>query len=100
MTYVIRGTHRAYMDSDSPQTAWVRDEAGKLDMSEVEALTVEIKSEGRELPRLTLDATSPEAGQLSFTVPANSPRLWPGTFSLFAKADGEVVYTGLLEVLA
>jgi len=99
---IIRGTHRAYMDADTAQSAWLRDDAGPLDLSEYETLTVEVKASGRGKPRLTLEAQGTEGGELTFTVTANGARtrLWPGTFELFAKGDGTVIYTGLLEVLA
>ena len=100
--YVIRGTHRAYMGVDSPQTAWIRDEAGAHDLTAYDAITVEIKGPSRDRPNLTVDATGTAGGKLQFTIPADGARkrLYPGTFNLFAKADGLVIYTGLLEVLA
>lgn len=100
--YIIRGTHRAYMGVDSPQTAWIRDEAGAHDLTAYDAITVDIKGPSRDRPSLTVDATGTAGGKLQFTVPADGARkrLYPGTFNLFAKADGLVIYTGLLEVLA
>lgn len=100
--YIIRGTHRGYMGSDSNQVAWVRDEAGKHDLSVYEALTVEIKRQGRDRPELTLDAEGSADGKLTFTITANGARtrLRPGLFYLFAKGDGKIIYTGLLEMLA
>lgn len=99
--YIIRGTHRAFSGSDSLQRAWIRDEAGKHDLTAYEALTVEVKQGGRANPLLTLEAQGTDEGELTFTVTANGARtrLWPGTFELFAKGDGTVIYTGLLEVL-
>lgn len=100
--YVVRGTHRAYMGTDSPQTAWIRDEGGRHDLTQYEEIVVEVKSMGRDRPNLTLTATGSAEGELEFTVTADGARkrLWPGVFNLFAKADGKVIYTGLLELLA
>lgn len=99
--YLIRGTHRTYMSADTDMTAWVRTEVGKLDLTAYETLEVEVMTYGRPKPRTTLTATGTADGLLSFTVTAEGARkrLWPGTFNLFAKGDGQVIYTGLLEVL-
>lgn len=100
--YIIRGTHRAYMGVDTPQQAWIRDEAGQHDLAAYEALSVQVKDGNRECARLTLDATGDATGKLQFTITADGARtrLGPGTYNLFAYGDGQVIYTGLLEVLA
>jgi len=108
--YIIRGTHRAYRGSDSKQTAWVRTESGKLDMTDL-ALTVEISPYSRGggsgydygigsvYRPWVLDAVSPEIGKVEFTAPAAGVVRDCNTslFKFFVKADGRVVYTGLLE---
>lgn len=99
-TFVIRGTHRAIEGGDNPQTAWVRTEAGKLDLTGVESLTVDIQRGGHKL--LTIPATGDAGGRVDFTVTsANIKQKLSllGLFRLYVRADGQVIYTGLLEVL-
>lgn len=97
--YVIRGSHRIFQCADTPVTAWVRTETGKLDLTGQE-LSVVIESGNREL--VTLPATSSEIGKLEFTVPAETikhsfPRLGPYVIKAFA--GSRVIYTALLEVV-
>jgi hypothetical protein len=98
--YVIRNTLRAYQGGDNPQEVWVRTEAGKLDMSNVDSLTVDILRGTLKL--LTLNATSPEVGKVEFTIAEDNihSRLsLGGLFRVLVRADGRVIATGLLEVL-
>lgn len=98
--YVIVGMHRAYRDTDTPITAWVRTEAGRMDLSGAEAIEVAIERRGHEL--LRVDATGSELGRLDFTIPAPIPQRHvpgEGVFVLKAYADGRLVYTAHLEVV-
>lgn len=98
--YVIKGTHRAYVGVDSPQAAWVRTESGKLDLSGVTALQAVIKRGASDV--LSVDATSPEAGKVSFTITGEQSRhslSWSNSYTLHVIADGRVIYTGILEVI-
>jgi hypothetical protein len=91
---------RAYAGADTPLTAWVRDEAGKQDLSAVESLTVEISRKG--CPLLTLEADSPEAGRVDFTLTAENVQQQLnllGVFRLRIIADNRVIQSGLLTVL-
>lgn len=99
-SFVIRGTHRAVRGGDSPQTAWVRDEDGRMNLAEVEELTVDIQRDNHKI--LTIPATGDAEGRVDFTVTsANIKQKLSllGLFRLYVRADGQVIYTGLLEVL-
>ena len=99
-SFVIRGTHRAVHGGDNPQVTWVRDEDGKLDLSEVEELTVDIQRGNHKI--LTIPATGDAEGRVDFNVTsANIKQKLSllGLFRLYVRADGQVIYTGLLEVL-
>lgn len=101
--YVIQNTFRAYRNATNNLSCWVRTETGKLDMSNVETLQVRIKRGNAHFTAgLTVDATSPEAGKVEFTItPANiRARLdMLGLFRVYVLADDVVIATGLLEVL-
>ena len=96
---IIQGTHRAYMGSDSPQAAWIRDEAGPVDLSGLD-VTVEVRRGAKR--RMTVPGSGDDAGRLEFTITAESAkrRLRPGPYTLQAIADGRVIYTGVLEVVS
>lgn len=97
-------THRAYLGADTAITAWVRDDAGKRDMTG-ETLTVHLYPYGRstELSEgAAIAATSAEDGKITFTVTeayADS-YLRTGAYRMQVKAGGTaVVYDALLEVV-
>lgn len=97
---IIQGTHRAYSGSDTPQAAWVRDDAGRADLSGAESITVDILRGDNTL--LTIPATGDEDGRVDFTITAENIRQrlsLLGGFRLYVRADGRVIYTGLLDVL-
>lgn len=108
--YPVRGIYRAYRNTDTPLTAWVRDEAGKLDMT---GQTVEVAIPypcpgwgydyqiGTHGPELIIPATSPEAGKVEFTITAGNinQKLQGPAQVLFIRADGVTVGTGLLEIV-
>ena len=95
-----RGFYRARAGVDTALIAWVRDDAGKLDLSEAEAITVEIRKDGCTV--LTLDAASPVAGKVTFTVSAANVRQrlsLLGVYQLVILADEAEIHAGLLTVL-
>lgn len=108
--YVVRGNYRAYRNTDTPLVAWVRDEAGKLDM---DGMTIEVAipypcprwgydyQVGSMGPELIIPATSPEAGKVEFTITAGNinQKLFSPAKLLFIRADGVTVGTGLLEIV-
>ena len=100
--YIIQGTHRAYMGADSPQVAWIRDESGRHDLTQYDDIHVEIKRDTRDRPELAVPATGTAEGKLEFTITAEGAkrRLRAGPYTLFAISDGQVIYTGLLEVVS
>lgn len=93
-------THRANIDADTDVTCWVRNRTGRVDLS-AEALTVPVYAYGHECELMTLDATGTTEGQATFTVTADQThRYFPaGLYRFAVKADGSVVYAGLLEVV-
>ena len=98
--YVIRGTHRAYSGGDTPQVAWIRTETGRMDLSGAESVTVDILRGDNKL--LTIPATGDEDGRVDFTITAENIRQklsLLGGFRLYVRADGRVIYAGLLDVL-
>jgi hypothetical protein len=97
-------THRANLSADTVITCWVRDESGKRDLS-AKTLTVTIGPYGFPCVLLTLDATSPATGKVTFTVTqaAADAYFCPGVyrFSVIGTQSSvdENVYSGLLEVV-
>lgn len=93
-------THRAHMGSTTTLTCWVRDEAGKRDLAG-KALTVPVYAYGMGVPLLTLDATQVATGQVAFdiTQPATERYFERGLYRFTVKADDEVAYSGLLELV-
>lgn len=89
---------RAFVAGDTPLTAWARDAEGRRDMTG-ETVAVGVYSDGCLLK--TLDATSPQAGQIDFTVAATDAQQWAGCgpLALMMLADGEVARIGLLEIV-
>ncbi|TWI04811.1 hypothetical protein IP90_00949 [Luteimonas cucumeris] len=97
-------THRAYMGADNTVTCWVRDEEGKRDLSATD-LTVVLGTYPATAAVTTLEAAQvvdgSDIGPVTFDVEqAMSDRyLSPGLFQFQVKADNEVVYSGLLEMV-
>lgn len=99
--YIIRKTHRAYMGANTHLSAWVRDEAGRHDLTQYGSISVEIKRDTRDKPELTVPATGTAEGRLEFTITADGARkrLRPGIFNLQVVADGSVIQLGHLEII-
>ena len=97
--FVIRGTHRAYMGADTVIAVFVRDDAGRKDLSEAE-ITARIQA-GRGRNLVTLPVTGDSEGKISFTLDAGTTnqRLVPGSYDLRVEAGGQVIYTGTLELV-
>ena len=110
--YVIRGTVRVFRQTTNPVTVYVRSEEGPLDLSQVTTLEVAIPWAQSFTPWwdygtatqglfLTLTAYSPEPGRVMFTLPSETlARLYGSSNVLYVRADGRVVYTALLEIIA
>lgn len=98
---IVRTTHRAYMGADTELSAWIRDEEGRVDLTQLGDIRVEVKRDTRDKPELTVPATGTEQGRLDFTITAAGARkrLRPGIFNLQVVADGEVIHIGYLEVV-
>lgn len=98
---IVRTTHRAYMGADTELSAWIRDEEGRVDLTQYDEIQVEVKRDTRDRTELTIPATGTEDGRLDFTVTAEGARkrLRPGIFNLQVVADGEVIHIGYLEVV-
>jgi hypothetical protein len=97
-------THRAYQGADTAITAWVRDDAGKRDMTG-ETLTVHLFPYGSstELSESApIAAASSAEGRVTFTVSEayTDSYTTPGPYRMQIKADGStVLYDALLEVV-
>lgn len=88
-------TKRAYSDTDTALTVWLRDDAGKIDFT-AQALSVALYAYGVPMAYDTLVATSAAAGKVNWTVPADTV---PGLYRYAVLADGENVGGGILEVI-
>jgi hypothetical protein len=93
-------THRAYAGSDNTITCWVRDEAGKRDLS-AETLTAAVYAYGLPCVLLTLDASQAEVGKVEFAVTQAAIERYfsPGPYRFAVMAGEEQVYGGLLEIV-
>lgn len=106
---ITRGSLRAYRQAVNPYTVYVRDEAGPLDLTGVTTLQAAILNRatgscGCDYPNgpsadLLIDATSPEAGQVRFTITAAQANRLASAPTLFLRADDQTIYTALLEVV-
>lgn len=90
-------TKRAYVDTDTTLTLWLRDDAGKIDFTG-QALSVAMYAYGVPGVLVRYDGTSAEPGKVTWTLPADSG-YGPGLFRYSVEADGVNVGGGLLEVL-
>jgi hypothetical protein len=108
--YIIRGNLTAYRQTNNPITVYVRDDDGPLDMSAVTTLQAAITLgpacsywdyPNGPAPELLIDANSPAAGKVQFTLTAQQlqTRLFGPSFNLFVRADDQTVYTAQLEVV-
>lgn len=112
--YLIRGSLRAYRDTDNPLTVYVRTEEGPIDLSAVETLEAVIVGGfgpwpywGWDYglvptyrPLVTVTAYSPVAGRVMFTLSAeNLSQLFSSSYTLFVRGDNRTLYTANLEVV-
>lgn len=98
--YVIRNTWRAYKGATTELTGYVRDELGRCDLTQYEAIAVRISRGQNQL--LELAATGDAEGMLTFQVTSQNieHRLsLLGSFRATIIADDRVIATGLLEVI-
>lgn len=92
---------RAYRGTDTALTLWIRDEAGKRDLSGLD-LSLEISQYGRSCdPLVTVEAASAEDGKLTATLTADTAdgELGPGLFRVDAIGDDETLAVAMLEVV-
>lgn len=88
-------TKRAFSDTDTTVTVWLRNDAGKIDFTG-EQLSVSLYAYGVPVAYDTLAATSSAEGKVDWTVPAGTV---PGLYRYAVLSDGFNVGGGLLEVL-
>lgn len=99
----IVGTHRAFVGSDTPMEAWLRDDAGPLDLggySTIETLVWRGNDKPMILPA-SIDGDGSN-GRVSWTVTAgdiNRRLLNLGLFRLSIRADGQTLYNARLSVV-
>lgn len=90
-------TQRAYVDTDTSLTVWLRDESGRIDFTG-QQLEVALYAYGVPGVLTAYDATGSASGAVQWTVPADSG-YGPGLFRYSVTADGATVGGGLLEVI-
>lgn len=96
---IIQGTHRAYMGADTVIAAFVRDDDGRKDLEDM-TITASVQvGPGKEV--VSFPVTGDSKGRITFTVDGvtTEQRLAPGTFALRVEAEGQMVYTGILEMV-
>ena len=96
-------THRAYLDAATLITCWVRDEAGRKDLSAA-TLRAYLYPYGSapEVESAGIAATGTTLGKVTFTVTAayGDSNLKPGSYRLSIRDSADAqVYAGLLEVV-
>ncbi len=94
-------THRAYMGADNTIACWVRDEAGRRDLTAA-TLTVDVFAYGVTVPLDTLEAVQATAvSPVTFEVTEafSDASLAPGLYRFMVKADDVAVHHGLLEIV-
>lgn len=97
-------THRAYMGADTTVACWVRNESGKRNVSAAD-LTAVLSNYPSTVTILALGAAQvvdgDDIGPVTFDIEQTmSDRyLAPGFYRFQIKADNEVVYGGLLEMV-
>lgn len=97
---IIQGTHRAYMGADTQIEAFVRNDAGPVDLSGAEPIMARVYvGKGKEVAGFTV--TGDAEGRITFVVGAETARqrLRPGVFDLRVESGGRVVYTAILEMV-
>lgn len=90
-------TQRAYADTDTSLTVWLRNEAGRIDFTGQD-LSVALYAYGVPGVLVRYDANGNAAGAVTWTVPANGG-YGPGLFRYSVEADGVNVGGGLLEIV-
>lgn len=97
--FVARHQFRAYAGASTALRCWIRDEAGRHDLSGAEVSVLVKRPNGYVIA--TLPATGSDQGEVTFEVTADtvSQQLAPGVFNVEIQADGSVVGLGHLEVL-
>lgn len=93
--------YRAHRGTDTALTLWVRDDAGKRDMTGL-ALSLAMRPLGRTgEPLETVAATSPAAGKVTATISATvaNSSLGPGLFRMDVVSEDETLQTAILEVV-
>ena len=95
-------TFRAYSNTDTALTLYVRDDAGQMDLEEVDAIELAIYRYGVPgEPLTTVVAANPSIGKVTATITAEltANELGPGRFRMDLVADDVVLRSDLLEVV-
>lgn len=95
------GYVQAHADADTPITLYVRNDAGRVDLT-APLLSVSVRRFGSAAPLSTFTATGDAQGKVTFTVTANEVRrtLFPGVYAYRLTSDGVHVQSGVLQVAA
>lgn len=98
------GYVQAHADADTPITLYVRNDAGRIDLTgdPTPLLSVSVRRFGSAAPLSTFTATGDAQGKVTFTVTANEVRrtLFPGVYAYRLTSDGVHVQSGVLQVAA
>lgn len=96
-------THRVYMDASTVVTCWVREDAGRTDLSAA-TLRAYLYPYGSsmEVETAGIAATGTSLGKITFTATLayGDTNLKPGSYRLSVRDSSDVpVYAGLLEAV-
>ncbi|HIE0523798.1 TPA: hypothetical protein ACXJLS_000390 [Stenotrophomonas maltophilia] len=96
---VAQTSYQAIRGADVECQCWLRDEAGRVDASQMD-LQVEAVAYRRRHVQATWQATGNAEGRIQFTVP-NGHKLNGGLYQLRIRVEpsGELVSLGLLEIV-
>lgn len=96
---IVQQPRRVYLGADNQMAVYVRSDSGRMDLS---GATVKVRVKGQNGNQLAeFDATGSEGGRVAYTVTTElaEQHLGPGVFIEQVVADGEIVATGILEVV-
>ncbi len=97
---IVQQPHRLYLGADNVVAIYLRDDDGARDMSGAVSIVAAVKR-WNGCTVAEIEATGEASGRVAFTVTQElgEQQLAPGAFALQIVADGEVVATGILEVV-
>ena len=94
-------THRCYLGAATAITCWVRNDAGRRDLSSPAVATVYVYPYGSTVEAFTIAAVTTSLGKITFTVTAADAEayLTQAPYRFAVVWGTEQVYSGLLEAV-